>query len=80
MNRPSVFDKPKQITAMSEYNRMEMINMVQQYIDQVKGMESYTGNKCNSNELEKRLNVWIDGLDQKIPDEFQQIYNKAIKG
>lgn len=80
MDRVSVFDKPKQITAIRDYNKIQIITAVKQHIDNIKGFESYTGDKMESKQLEKRLNVWIEGLEQKVPEDFQNILDKKMNG
>lgn len=81
-DRPSAFDPAPTITGIKEYDRMNIVTAVKDHIESQKAFASYQerDDGFGAKALQEKLDVWLEGLDQKIPEQFQKIYNTKMNG
>lgn len=75
--KPSAFDKGEEITSINPKTKWETIKELKYKIDALKSMGSYQGKEeYKQKEITDKINIWLQGLEQKVPVEFREFLNK----
>ena len=73
--KPSNMDPGSEIISIRPRHRYDVVKAVEQEITMNTGMAAFnqkTG-RSGRGELEEKLKIWQEGLDQKIPEIFLKI-------